>query len=668
MDKTQAKQRIEILKKEIERNRYLYHVLDKPRVSDAIDDSLKHELKKLEDEYPDLITPDSPTQRVGGEPLDKFKKVFHNKPMLSLNDVFSFDELKEWEKRLERLVGQEALARAGYYCELKMDGLAVSLTYQDGIFIQGATRGNGRIGEDVTNNLKTIESIPLSLKDKIDGILTARGEVYLTKEEFRLLNKRQERRGNQIYANPRNIAAGSIRQLDPKVTQARNLKFMLYSLDSDSLKLSKHSEEHEKAQELGFQANTKYNKLCHSIIEVYEYYKLCEKQRKDLDFQIDGLVVGVNDKKLFIKLGVAGKAPRGQIAFKFQAEEATSIVKDIIIQVGRTGKLTPVAVLEPTLVAGSTVSRATLHNEDEIARKDIRIGDTVIIRKAGDVIPEVVESIKRMRTGNEKKFEMPKECPICGGPVERKHGEVDWYCLKNNCSIKQLRSIAHFVSKEGFDIEGLGRKILTQLFNKGLVQKASDIFKLKEEDLTPLERFADKSASNLIASIERSKEIILDRFIYSLGIRHVGDQTAIDLAKYFQSLESFRHATIKDLEKIYGIGQEVSKSVAQYILDKENQELLDDLIRVGIKVKNYKTEVIKDKLSGKIFVVTGMLDSMTRDEAHKKIVQYGGRISSSVTSKTDYLVAGENPGSKLEKAKKYKTQIINEQKFIDLIS
>lgn len=666
MDKDQAKKRIEVLKKEIERNRYLYHVLDKPRVSDAVDDSLKHELKKLEEQYPDLVTPDSPTQRVGGEPLDKFKKVKHETPMLSLNDVFDIEELREWESRLKRLVGSRDLNDSGYYCELKMDGLAVSLKYKDGVFMQGSTRGNGKIGEDVTNNLKTIESIPLSLSKHPKGTIYARGEVYLTKKEFEKLNKQQEKRGGIIYANPRNIAAGSIRQLDPRVTQSRKLMFMLYGLDG--FNFNYHSQEHEEGERLGFRANVKKNKICKSIDEVYQYYKKWEKARSGLEYQIDGVVVGVNSKKLFDKLGIAGKAPRGQIAFKFPAEEATSIVKDIIIQIGRTGKLTPVAVLEPTLVAGSTVSRATLHNWDEIMRKDIRVGDTVIIRKAGDVIPEVVESIQRMRTGKEKIFKIPKFCPVCGGPIERKKGEVDWYCKDKNCSVRHLRSMIHFVSKEAFGIEGLGPKILEQLFSEGLVRNHVDIFKLNLDDLKPLERFAQKSAENLISAIEQSKEINLDRFIYSLGIRHVGDQTATDLAKHFKDLNSFRVADKNEIEKVYGIGREVARSVDEFLKNKENQKTIDNLLGQGVKVKNYDSPIVRNKLKGNTFVVTGSLPTLTRSEMHKKIVQYGGRVSSSVTSKTDYLIAGDEPGSKLEKAKKFHIKVITEEGFKKLIS
>jgi DNA ligase (NAD+) len=669
MNKEEAKNRIEVLKKEIDRNRYLYHALDKPRVSDAVDDSLKRELSKLEEQYPELITKDSPTQRVGGKALEKFEKVTHKVPMLSLNDVFSAEELKAWEQRIAKLVGEEKIKKSGYYGEVKMDGLAVTLIYENGVFTRGATRGDGRVGEDVTNNLKTIESIPLKLRDAENfngGNLEIRGEIYIDKSDFNKINDEQEKNGGQIFANPRNLAAGSIRQLDPKISASRKLKFMMYTI-ATNLGIEKHSEEHELASKFGFNANTKINRVCHSAEEVIDFYNDLSKKREGLAYQIDGTVIGVNDKKIFSRLGVVGKAPRGQIAFKFPAEEATSVIKDIIVQVGRTGKLTPVAVMEPTIVAGSTVSRATLHNADEIARKDIRVGDTVIIRKAGDVIPEVVEPIKRMRTGDEKEFQMPIQCPICGGPVTKREGEVDFYCKDKNCSVRELRQLNHFVSKGAFEIDGLGPQIISQLVNVSLVKDASDLFELKEGDLELLERFAEKSAQNLLESIAKSKEISLDRFIYSLGIRHVGDQMAQDLARQFETLSEFKNATSDDLNRMYGIGGKVASSVIEFLTDPRSRELVENLIKKGVKVKNYHSPVQKNLLDGKSFVVTGSLETMTRDEAHKKIVQYGGTVSSSVTSKTNYLVCGEDPGSKLEKAQKFGTKILSEKEFLDLL-
>jgi DNA ligase (NAD+) len=669
MDKQEAKVRIEALKKEIDANRYAYHVLDEPRVSDAIDDSLKHELFKLEEEFPEFKTADSPTQRVGGKALDKFVKVTHKIPMLSLNDVFSSVEFTDWEARISRLVKDSEIKDSGFYCEVKMDGLAVNLVYKDGIFISGATRGDGKVGEDVTNNLKTIESIPLKLKNYErynHGDLEIRGEVYIDLKDFDKINVEQKKKNSQIFANPRNLAAGSIRQLDPSIAASRKLKFMMYSVVTD-LGLKYHSDEHRVAEELGFNGNFKISKIASSSEEVVKFYNSLEEKRSGLPYQIDGVVVGINDKKIFAKLGVVGKAPRGQIAFKFPAEEATSILKDIIVQVGRTGKLTPVAILEPTIVAGSTVSRATLHNEEEIQRKGIMIGDTVVIRKAGDVIPEVVEPIKNLRPKNAKEFQMPQTCPICGGSVIKRAGEVDHYCADKNCSTRVLRQLNHFVSKGAFEIDGMGPKIMQQLVNVGLVRDASDIFDLKVGDLEPLERFAEKSAQNLIESISAARDIDLDRFIYSLGIRHVGDQMATDIARQFATLENFRKLHKEELDKMYGIGDKVAESVIEFLQNDKSQELMDDMLRRGVNVKNYHSPVRKNVLDGKSFIVTGTLESMTRDEAHKKIIQSGGTVGSSISSKTNYLIVGEDPGGKLEKARKLGVKILNEKEFLELI-
>lgn len=669
MEKHEAKKRIEVLKKEVEANRYAYHVLDKPRVSDAIDDSLKHELLKLEEQFPEFITSDSPTQRVGGKALDKFVKVTHQAPMLSLNDVFSPKEFDEWETRIAKIVGEAKIKESGFFCEVKMDGLAVSLIYQDGIFLKGATRGDGRVGEDVTNNLKTIQSIPLRLRsfEKYNnGNLEIRGEIYIDKKDFDAINAEQAKNKLPIFANPRNLAAGSIRQLDPKIAASRKLKFMMYSIVTD-LGLKNHSDEHRVAEELGFNANFKLSRIADTAHAVVSFLEELEKKRDHLPYQIDGIVVGVNNKKIFSRLGVVGKAPRGQVAYKFTAEEAASLLKDIIVQVGRTGKLTPVAILEPTIVAGSTVSRATLHNEDEIRRKDIKINDTVIIRKAGDVIPEVVEPIKRMRPDNARDFHMPKSCPICNGKVVKREGEVDYYCADKKCTTRVLRSLNHLVSKGAFEIDGLGPKIMQQLVEQTLVHDASDIFKLSVGDLEPLERFAEKSAQNLVDSIKNARQIELDRFIYALGVRHIGSQMATDFARQFATLDNFRQLKQADLAKMYGVGERVAESVVEFLSDQKNQEIIDKMIRNGVQVKNYHSPVKKNILDNQSFVVTGALENMTREEAHKKIIEAGGEVGSQVTSKTDYLVVGEEPGSKLEKAKKIGTKIVNEQEFLQML-
>jgi len=679
MSKEEAKNRIEKLRGELNQHRYFYYVLDKPKISDAVYDSLFRELEKLEEEYPDLITPDSPTQRVGDEPAKKFEKVKHDSRMLSINDVFNFEELEKWEERLIKLGAKSAIEEDGYFVELKMDGLAVSLIYQDGILVQGSTRGDGSVGENVTQNLKTIDSIPLRIEQHgdikkllcnrgadsaLNGSFEVRGEAFLSKADFEKLNAGREKSELAKYANPRNVAAGSIRQLDSKITAGRELDFFVYAVAS-KVGLDKHHQEHDLAECLGFKVN-KNNKLCRNLAEVKEFLKHWESAREKLPYQTDGVVVVLDNKKAFDRLGVVGKAARGIIAYKFAAEEATSKILDIIVQVGRTGKLTPVAVMEPTIVAGSTVSRATLHNADEIGRKDIRIGDTVIIRKAGDVIPEVKEVIKSMRGGDEKTFRMPNNCPVCGGKVTKKDGEVDSYCADKNCSIRRLRQIGFFVSKNAFDIDGMGPKIIEQLMNEGLVGDPSDIFKLKEGDLEPLERFAEKSAQNIIEAIEKSKEVPLESFIYALGIRHVGAETANDIAEQFGTIEKILLLKKDDLDAIYGVGEAVGKSFEEYFSDKKHLEVIKELQKLGVKIQPFHSPVVSKKLAGKSFVVTGSLESMPRDDAHKLIVKNGGRVSSSVTSKTDYLVVGDEPGSKLDKAKKFGTKILEESEFLKM--
>lgn len=685
MTKEKAKNRIKQLRAEIDDHRYRYNVLDKPVISDAVYDSLFHQLVKLEEDFPELITPDSPTQRVGAKPAEKFAKVRHDSRMLSINDVFNYEELEKWQDRLIRLGAGKTIKENGYFVELKMDGLAVSLKYKNGILDIGSTRGDGTVGEDVTQNLKTIDSIPLGINKKIDiknnkcgkffddqdfekimnDELEVRGEVFLSKADFEKLNDDRKKKGLPIFANPRNIAAGSVRQLDSKVTAMRDLDFFVYAINS-KIGLSLHSEEHELAECLGFKVN-KNNKICKNLKGVESFLRHWDKAREKLSYQTDGVVVILNDKKEFERLGSVGKAPRAMIAYKFPAEEAQSIIRDIIVQVGRTGKLTPVAVMDPTIVAGSTVSRATLHNADEIERKDIRIGDTVVIRKAGDVIPEVVEPIVKMRTGKEKKFAMPNSCPICGGKVIKIEGEVDFYCADKNCAVREKRQIEHFVSKAAFDIDGLGPKIIEQLISVGLIRDVADIFKLQIDDLRPLERFAEKSASNTIEAIEDSKEISLERFIYALGIRHVGSEMATDVAKQFGTIEKILSSERGELERMYGVGEKVASSISDYFSDEKSKSLIKRLIASGVKISKYHSPVQANKLGGKSFVVTGSLESMTREDAHKKIVQNGGKISSSVTSKTDFLVVGDEPGSKLEKAKNFGTKILNEKEFLTMI-
>lgn len=671
MTKPEAKVRIEKLRRYIDEMRYRYHVLDDPKITDTDYDSLMAELVKLEKEFPEFYDAASPSQKVGGRPLDKFKKVRHTVPMLSLNDAFSEAEIKNWYERLARMAGEKAVKNSGYYSEIKMDGLAVSLIYENGRLVYGATRGDGATGEDITQNLKTVKSIPLTLRKESKYYSEAqnkrveiRGEVYLPIKNFEALNQERKKKGEVLFANPRNAAAGSLRQLDPKIAASRNLAFMAYGLLG--FKTKTHQEEHEIAKNLGFPVN-KLNQFVPTIDEIIKIYRDWQKKRVGLPYQIDGVVVILNDEKLLAKLGVVGKSMRGAIAYKWPAEEVTTILEDIKVQVGRTGALTPVAYLKPVAVAGSTVSRATLHNEDEIKRKGVLIGDTVMVRKAGDVIPEVVKPIKDLRTGKEKIFKMPKSCPICGGKIVRKPGEVAYRCVNKNCFTKQRRQIEHFVSRPAFDMEGLGTKIVEQLMNDGLVKTPVDLFELKTGDLAPLERFAEKSSQNIVDSIQTHKKLSLERFIYALGIPLVGLETAEDLAKKFGSLEKLLQAKKEDFDHIYGIGAKVAQQIADYFANRQNRRFIKDLLSHGVAVSDYHSPVKADKLGSKTFVVTGSLATLTRDDAHKKIIEFGGQIGSQVSAKTDYLVVGEEPGSKLQKATKLGVKTLTEKEFLKML-
>lgn len=664
MTKAQAKQRIEKLKKEIDHYRYEYHVLDKQDISDAALDSLKDELFKLEQEYPELITPDSPTQRVGGEPLSKFQKVEHSTRMLSLNDAFSREDVNDWYARLQRLDPGQKFT---YCAEPKIDGLAMSLIYENGILHIGATRGNGRVGEDVTHNIRTIESIPLRLETipqlKKAKRIEVRGEVYMTKKVFESINKEREKAGEPLYMNPRNTAAGSIRQLDPKMAAERELRFLAYALPTD-LGQKTHYEEHLLLKKLGFSTDADV-KECNTIDDIWTMYEQIMKKRARYHYQIDGMVVQVNDNKLFHRLGVVGKAPRGALALKFPAEQATTIVEDIQVQIGRTGALTPVAHLKPVHVAGSTVSRATLHNIDEIKRLGVRIGDTVIIQKAGDIIPDIVEVLPNFRSGREKVFHMPKKCPACQSPVERHEGEVAYYCSNKKCFAQQKEQFYHFVSKKAFDIDGLGPKIIDQLLDEGLIHTPADLFELTKGDIEPLERFAEKKADNILASIQAARTIPLPRLIYALGIRHVGEQTAVMLAECFGTFAKLQKATAQQLEAIHDIGPAAAESIHQYFDDAHHQEFLAQLL-VHVHIQKPKQQR-SQKLAGKSFLFTGGLESMTRDDAKQLVRENGGTIISSVSKKLDYLVVGEDPGSKLEKAEKLGIKILTEKQFLQLL-
>lgn len=667
--KEEAKKRIEKLKETIGHHRYLYHVLDRQEISDAALDSLKKELYDLELQFPDLVTPDSPTQRVGGKPLEGFKKFEHPKPMLSFNDTFDEEDMKDWESRIKKI--EKNADEQGYFCELKIDGLAIELVYEKGILKVGATRGDGKVGENVAQNLKTIEAIPLKLEiskyrnTQAPAELIVRGEVFLNRKDFEKINKELRKIGAKTYANPRNLAAGSIRQLDPKITASRRLDSFAYSLVTD-LGQKTHEEEHEILKSLGFKINI-HNKKAKNLKEVQEFRDKWEKERGKLSYEIDGAVVIVNNNRMFNRLGVVGKAPRGAVAYKFSPKEATTIIEDIIVSVGRTGALTPVAVLKPVQVGGVMVSRATLHNQDEIARLDVRIGDTVIVGRAGDVIPDVRSVLKGLRTGKEKKFKMPMKCPACRGPVERKKGEAAHKCVNIDCPAIKREGLYHFVSKSALDIEGLGPKTIDQLMYSGLIKDAADLFKLTKEDLLQLERFAEKSSENTTSAIKNKKEIPLDRFIYALGISHVGSETAYDLARQFGTINKLKNSSKEDLERIPDIGSVVAESIYDWFGSSYNKNLLEKFEKVGVKILSQEKAQKSSNLKGKTFVFTGSLENITREEAEGLVREHEGDISSSVSKQTDYVVAGEEPGSKHERAKKLGIKILSEKDFLDMM-
>jgi DNA ligase (NAD+) len=655
----QAKKRSSKLRDLLNKYSYEYYVLDRPSVSDAVYDSLNNELKELEVLYPEIVTPDSPTQRVGGKPLEKFEKVEHIAPMLSLSDAFSEEEIREWETRILKLSGAKEL---DYFCELKIDGLSVMLTYEDGLFVRGATRGDGVTGENVTQNLKTIASIPLRLREKISGRLDVRGEIFMSKDAFEKVNTVQAKKGLPIYANPRNLAAGSVRQLNPKVTAERQLDSYIYDVYTN-VGAKTHEEKHQRLADIGFKTS-KFVKHCRNIDEVVSHAHEWNDKRDKLDFQVDGLVVIVNNNAIFERLGAVGKAPRGAVAYKFAAEQVTTEILEIRVNVGRTGAITPFAIMTPVKIAGSTVSRATLHNEDEINKKDIRIGDTVVIQKAGDIIPEVVKSLPELRTGKERKFVMPKSCPICGSKIVRQEGEAVARCSNPSCYAVEREKLIHFVSKDAFDIDGLGPQIIEQLINEGLVTDSADLFALKEGDLRPLERFAEKSASNLIEAINAKKKISLSRFLYGLGIRHVGAVTASLLAAKFKNLSQLSKADKEELAEVEGIGEVVAKSIDDWFRDQKNRDLLEKLKKLGV---SYEEIRVSDKLAGKTFVITGSLTKLSREEAEEKIRLLGGKASSSVSKETDFVVVGENPGSKAQKAESLGIKIIDEADLLVML-
>jgi DNA ligase (NAD+) len=652
----EADKRIEKLRQEIEHHRYLYHVLDRLEISDAALDSLKHELQELEQQFPDLVTPDSPTQRVGGAPRAEFREVRHRTPMLSLEDAFSSEELMAWEER-----NRKVYPKGVYHslCELKVDGLAVELRYQAGVLVEASTRGDGVIGEDVTENVKTIESIPLRLRGRVPASITARGEIFMSKKHFELLNRAQEKAGEALYANPRNVAAGSVRQLDPKVTAQRRLDCFIYDL-VDDISTVTHHEEHDAAREFGFKTNP-HTAVCKTLADVVKYHKHWAKKREQLPYGIDGIVVSLNDNATFRRLGVVGKAPRGALAFKFPAEEATTVVEDILVQVGRTGALTPVAVLKPVVVAGTTVSRATLHSEQDVRRKDVRVGDTVILHKAGDIIPEVVRVLPRLRPKKTAVFHMPSHCPICGSKVARGRGAIH-RCTNKRCAAQAQRALRHFVSRAAADIEGIGPKLIEKLLAAGLIRDAADLYALRQEDVAALERYAEKSAENIIVAINSRKTLPLGRFLYALGILHVGSVTANDIAETFGSLGELRAASFGAVNAVEGVGEVVARSIVKYVQDPRTDQLLKKFQAHGLRVHGVP-KARSGPFAGMTVVITGSLGDLPREDAWERIRRLGGKVSESVGKSTSLLIVGDDPGSKLIKAKKLGVKTMTKDVF-----
>ncbi|MFA6427475.1 MAG: NAD-dependent DNA ligase LigA [Candidatus Magasanikbacteria bacterium] len=687
-------QYIKHLREQIDDLRYRYHVLNDPEVTDAMYEGLMDELRKIETEHPELLMPDSPTQRVAGKPLDKFEKVIHQVPQWSFDDAFDEHDIEDWVERnmkvLEKKLGHRP-SNLDYVCELKIDGLHMVLTYEHGILKNAATRGNGKVGEDVTQNIKTIQSVPLRLREPLS--MVAEGEVWLSAKMLATINDQRSKNGEALFANPRNAAAGTIRQLDSKIVAERKLSLTAYDISRITYHVSHTSIEKQKllrdtgnilreidTQEkelialktLGFLTDSHW-KVCKNTAEILAVHKEWGKKKHTQPFWIDGIVIKVNQKKYQDALGFTGKSPRWAIAFKFPAEQGTTKIMDVYWQVGRTGALTPVAHMEPVQLAGTTVTHATLHNFDEIERLGVKVGDSVVVEKAGDIIPKVVRVLDKMRTGKEKKIKEPDKCPVCGGHVasyklqatsgEEREGAA-LVCMNKQCYAQQLEKIIHFVSKKAFDIDGLGEKIVEHLMNEGLIKNPADIFTLTKGDLEPLERFAEKSADNLIDAIEKAKHVTLPRFIFSLGIRHVGEETAIRLAEKFGVMHKLMEASIEELVAIDDVGSRVAQSIVEFFQDREHINLVNELLENGIKIKHERIKIEDSRLKDKTFVLTGTLQTISREDAEAKIRALGGHPSGSVSKKTDYVVVGENPGSKYEKAKELGIEILSEEDFL----
>ena len=659
MKKEKIKNKIKKLKTELRHHEHQYYVLDDPEISDAEYDEM---MQELQNKYPEFKTSDSPTQRVGGEALDEFKKVEHQNEMLSLGNSFNEQELKDFADRIYRKDGISK-KEVDFIVEHKIDGLSAILRYENGIFSLGATRGNGRIGEDVTKNLKTIGSIPLKLNKKVD--LEIRGEVFIKKEDFEKLNERRLEEGKEAFANPRNAAAGSIRQLDPSIAASRPLSFLPYTLiNYEKLEIENHLEALSYIKNLGFKNN--WFKKAENIEKVIEICNRWVEKRDMLNHEIDGMVVKVNDFSLREKLGSTSKSPRWAVAFKFPAQKKTTFVKNIKISVGRTGALTPTAILEPVEVDGSIVSRATLHNEDELKRKDVRVGDKVLIQKAGDIIPEVIKVIKENRDGSEKEFEMPDECPVCESEAVREEGKAVLRCTNIACPAQRKESILHFVSRDAMNIDGIGESLVDQLLENKLVEDYSDLYFLKKEELLPLERIAEKSANNILNAITESKDREFEQLLYALGIRYVGQRTARLIAAKYNSISSLAQAGEKELIKINEIGPAIAESIVHFFSEDHNKKVIEKLKKAEVNLSKDSENEKNEFLSDKRFVFTGGLDNYTRKEASDKVRKAGGRVTSSVSGNTDYVVAGNNPGSKLDKAQELGIDILDEERFENL--
>ncbi|MGG0655110.1 NAD-dependent DNA ligase LigA [Rummeliibacillus pycnus] len=664
MDRIQLEKRVAELNQLLHEYGHAYYVLDNPVVPDAIYDQLLHELIALEKENPDLIYPDSPTQRVGGEILSGFQKVTHQYPMLSLGNTFNESDLNDFDRRVRSVIGDHF----SYVCELKIDGLAISLRYEDGVFIQGATRGNGTIGEDITENLKTVHSVPLRLKEPIT--IEARGECYMPKRSFTNLNKARAEKGEELFANPRNAAAGSLRQLDPKIAASRNLATFIYAIggSGESYGLTSHSEALDYMDKLGFQTNQE-RRNCKDIQEVMAYIEEWTEKRPTLPYEIDGIVIKVDNYVQQAELGNTVKAPRWSIAYKFPAEEVVTTVIDIDLTVGRTGVVTPTAILEPVQVAGTTVQRATLHNEDIIREKDVRIGDKVIIRKAGDIIPEVVSVLFDQRSEDIEPFAMPSHCPVCDSELVRIEGEVALRCVNPQCFAQISEGMAHFVSRNAMNIDGCGEKVVEQLLKSELVRDVSDLYHLQVEELVQLDRMGAKSATNLVDAIAESKKNSLERLLFGLGIRHVGAKAAKLIAEEFETMDRLMDVTEEELVNVFEIGEKMADSIVSYFDSEDVQALITRLREAGVNTtylgKKVNAEEIDSAFAGKTIVLTGKLEQLTREEAKEKIEELGGKVTGSVSKKTDLVIAGAEAGSKLTKAEQLGIEVWNEDRLIE---